>query len=269
MKPKVSFYTACMGRLHHLRQTLPRNIEWAASYGNVEFVVLDYNSPDGLEEWAKGALLAHIRSGRVVYAKAWRPQHFEMAKARNVAALLTSGSVVCNLDADNFLGEGFVEHLAGLVEREAIVHSPGLGGSYGRIATCKEDFLTLGGYDERFKGWGCEDWDLINRAKAMGFVEKTFDHRYDLFIDHSDEERARFLSGPKGHTWAKQEAMSKQAISAGRFVANRGKSWGCEEVLRNFSGPVPVGAQLPSTRRRHLVISRGLRMVCPPKTLRK
>jgi hypothetical protein len=38
-----------MGRRHHLEQTLPANLGEAQRYhGEVEIVVLDYNSDDGL-----------------------------------------------------------------------------------------------------------------------------------------------------------------------------------------------------------------------------
>ena len=50
---KISFATVCMNRLHHIRQTLPKNIADNSDYENVEFILLDYNSSDGLEEWVK------------------------------------------------------------------------------------------------------------------------------------------------------------------------------------------------------------------------
>jgi len=46
---RVSFYTMCMGRLQHLRETLPRNL---ADSPNAEFVVFDYNLPDELAKWS-------------------------------------------------------------------------------------------------------------------------------------------------------------------------------------------------------------------------
>ncbi|KKL80749.1 hypothetical protein LCGC14_2001600, partial [marine sediment metagenome] len=48
---KISFCTTCMGRLYNLKETLPKNIEANGEYPNVEFVILDYNSSDGLGDW--------------------------------------------------------------------------------------------------------------------------------------------------------------------------------------------------------------------------
>lgn len=265
MKPKVSFYTTCMGRLHHLEQTFLRNISWAMSYGSTEFILLDFNSPDGLEEWARRNLKPLIEKRAVTYCKTCRPQHFQMAKAKNVAALLTSGQIICNLDADNLLGEGFVEHIVDLVKCRTIVCSErGLEGIGGRIAMQREDFISLGGYDERFQGHGHDDDDLINRAKASGFTVRVFDRRHYLFISHSHEERARYLPRSLAQTWPLHRAMSQRAIQSGRLVANEGKYWGQEEVIRNFRDYVTVGALSPLRSRRGLVITIKGRIVRMP-----
>jgi len=264
-KTKVSFYTTCMGRLHHLRKTLPPNIEWAKPYGNVEFVVLDYNSSDGLDEWAREALLPHIRTGLVVYAKTFRPHWFQMGKAKNVAALLASGEVICNLDADNLIGEGFVEHIATLASPNTVVRASGNpGGAAGRIAMMRSDFVALGGYDERFIGWGYDENDLVERAKASGFVVKQFARKHNLYIDHSGEERERYSEKAMWKTNAINKALSLQAISSRQFVANFGKPWGCEGVILNFSEPVTVGALHAPEVHRRVCLVQGRRFVNVP-----
>src|SRR4051794_24309230 len=105
---KLSFCTTCMNRLGHLRETLPRNLIAATGRGPVEFVVLDYNSSDGLAEWTADVLGSHLASGLVRYYRTPRPARFHMSHAKNVAHQLAVGDVVCNLDADNILGSGFV-----------------------------------------------------------------------------------------------------------------------------------------------------------------
>jgi hypothetical protein len=40
-----------MDRLSHLKKLYAKNIENNRDYPNVEFVLLDYNSSDELEEW--------------------------------------------------------------------------------------------------------------------------------------------------------------------------------------------------------------------------
>lgn len=242
MRLKVSFCTTCMGRLHHLELTYLQNIEWAMSYGNVEFVLVDFNSPDGLGEWAREVLSPYVRLGVVTYCKTRRPQVFEMARAKNVAALVASGDIVCNLDADNFIGKGFTEHIANLAKPRTVVHASwNEGGVFGRVAMMRDDFVELGGYDERFVGYGHEDVDLINRAVAAGFVARRFDRKYSMCLAHSMAERRRYIAEPVSQTSRRHQRLSNVAIRSGVLIANQGKGWGSEEVVRNFSESVFVG----------------------------
>src|SRR5580704_1798101 len=64
-RPRISFCISCRGRLHHLRRTLPQNIADNRDYPNLEFVLLDYNSTDGLGEWVRHELSEEIASGRL------------------------------------------------------------------------------------------------------------------------------------------------------------------------------------------------------------
>ena len=50
---KISFCITCMNRLEYLRKTLERNILDNLLEGQVEFVLLDYHSTDGLPEWVR------------------------------------------------------------------------------------------------------------------------------------------------------------------------------------------------------------------------
>src|SRR5882724_5541287 len=81
---QISYCTTCMGRLHHLRQTLPANLEANAGLP-VQFVVLDYNSRDGLGDWMRSHFQAQTESGKVVYARTSEPRFFNMAHAKNLA----------------------------------------------------------------------------------------------------------------------------------------------------------------------------------------
>ena len=93
-----------MNRLSHLKKTLEKNICDNLVYENLEFILLDYNSTDGLENWAKNDLKNYIEKGILKYYRTSEPNSFHRSHSRNVAMKLASGDIVCNLDADNFLG---------------------------------------------------------------------------------------------------------------------------------------------------------------------
>jgi hypothetical protein len=234
MRVRISFYTTCMHRREHLEVTLPANLAAAAAFPHVEFVLLNYNSPDGLDEWVRAHVLSEIRSGRVLYAHERTAKKFWMSHAKNMAARLSSGEVLCNLDADNFCGEGFVEFLDQLFSHRRCVFRL-LGHSLeGRLALRREDFFTLGGYDETFRGWGYEDRDLRLRALALGLTPvDVSDPRFSRVLPHSDQMRYEHLVVGRNmnrvNCW-----RSHWKVAFGQITANRGE-FGSGRVFINFS----------------------------------
>jgi len=240
-QPMVSFCTASMGRLHHLQQTFRRNVEWNRSYPGVEFVLLDYSSTDGLDQWVQRELAEYVASGLVVFYQArgfvaWHGSH-----ARNIAHRLASGAITCNLDADNFTGPNLAHILAeAFATNESIfLRAPSENGDHGRLAFRKADLLALGGYDERFiHGWGYEDTDLIHRAKRWGLQECFLPHQRGSarYIEHGDVERVRHSAEKNKLTSRKRHRqLSLRSLRGGQVVANTGSSWGRATVVRNFT----------------------------------
>lgn len=206
---KISFCTTCMGRAHHLKETLPQNIRDNPASGSldVEFVVLNYNSEDDLHEWmtTDPEMLGHIESGLVRYGKTTDPEFFHMAHAKNMAHRMATGDVICNLDADNFTGKGFSRFLSKQFSNDMdIVISPSHKvsryfppeerGFAGRIAVSTENYFKLGGYDETLQGWGGDDNDFTQRAKGLGLKHLRYeDRKYVGVIAHTNEERAAHM----------------------------------------------------------------------------
>ncbi len=203
-----------MGRANHLKETLPQNIRDNPISENldIEFVVLNYNSSDDLHEWitTDPEMVKHIESGLVRYGKTTDPEFFYMSHAKNMVHRMATGDVVCNLDADNFLGEGFAEFLQRnfLDDLDIVINPshrvskyfpPDDRGFFGRVAISRDNFLKLNGYDESFSGWGGEDEDFMQRAKGLGLKHKRIDDiKYLSIIRHTNEERiVNMVSGDK------------------------------------------------------------------------
>ena len=205
---KISFCTTCMGRAHHLRQTLPRNLADTVSWVRpeaVEFVVVDYSSPDDLVEWFETdpELAIYRERGILRLVRVAGQTHFRHSHAKNVAHQAATGDVVCNVDADNFVGPGFAAYLrAVFVRRPRTVVAtsrldrglidPRWQGCMGRLALRRSDFDALGGYDEsvRFRGWAGEDSDLLMRAVRSRLTPVLLrDRRFLEVVTHSDLER--------------------------------------------------------------------------------
>jgi len=172
-KHKISFCTICMNRLYHLKETLPKNIEDNINYENIEFVVLNYNSKDDLDCWMKSEMAEYINSGVVKYYRTIEPNTFQRSHAKNVVSKQATGDIICNVDADNFIGFGFAEYINNAFNINpsiymAVDKKNTMRDCHGRICLLKEDFLTLEGYDESMSGYGFEDYDLWNRLELLG-----------------------------------------------------------------------------------------------------
>lgn len=204
----LSFCTTCMGRAHHLKQTLPQNLADTVDWNrpnDVEFVVLDYSSPDDLAVWIQTdpVLAPYREAGILRFARSAGWRHFRHSHAKNMAHALARGDYLCNVDADNFVGSGFADHLREVFGQrpQAIVatnrldvslNEPPYKGCMGRVALSAENFARLGGYDEGedFRGWSGEDSDLLIRA-VKHRMRPVFlrDRRFLRVVQHTDLER--------------------------------------------------------------------------------
>jgi len=244
---RVSICTTCMGRAHDVKVTLPKNLADNADYANVEFVILDYNSPDDLEDWMRRNMREQIESGRVAYYKTTEPTCYSMCHSRNVAFLAATGEVVNNVDADNWTGAGFaayVNRLANQQPRRA-VFAKGRRNLRGRIGFWRDEFIDLlGGYDERFVGRGPDDRDLFNRAVLHGFTLMWFGGGYGtrLLTDRAGDLLLRnYADKHRTGTEKRNERLSKESLSRGESRANAGRRWGAARLVKNFREEIEVG----------------------------
>jgi len=192
---KLSFGTSCMGRLHHLKQTYIKNISTALQFDDtITFVLLNYNSQDGMHDWVQTNLKDYMDRGIVKYLKTTKPQVFSQSHTKNITARSADTDIVCNLDADNILTSLYIEQLLNFFNNDNRPHKiskpRGNGGYAGRIACYKRDFMEIGGFDESMTGWGVEDDDFLTRFK------KYF-HSYDHMVPEIPSEE--FIIHPKNH----------------------------------------------------------------------
>ena len=196
---RISFCTVCMNRLSHLEQTLPVNLLDNADYENLEFVLLDYNSKDGLESWVKDTMQVYLDTGRLVYFKTKTPTHFNRSHSKNLVHKLATGDLLCNIDADNYTGKGFATYLNREFKTDSDIFLTAIGHEevrekrdvLGRICLKRSDFHDIGGYDERMTSYGYDDYDLANRLELNNVSRKFMESNPTFFkaITHSETER--------------------------------------------------------------------------------
>ncbi|MCA0303887.1 MAG: SPASM domain-containing protein [Proteobacteria bacterium] len=240
--PRLSLFTVCMGRRHHLQQTLAKNMAWNADHPSLEFVILDYGSPDDVGPWLQAEFAPELASGRLVYYRYDHAQFFSFSHSRNMAARLCRGEVIGNVDADNFTGPGYARYIDEQMQDKDLlvgcdfadgVFSPIVGdhGWTGRMATRRQAFLDSGGYDEDMVAWGYEDLDLYNRMWQRKYRCTPIDRRFLDCIEHENRERIAFTRvkdigrdwGSTKGTLLEHHRLSVEKIARGELVANRGR----------------------------------------------
>jgi hypothetical protein len=200
----IAFCITCRGRSQHIKITLPRNL---ADNKKAKFVLLDYGSPDDLLEYVTSNHADELASGRlVVYS--FKADKFCMAHAKNLAhrcAILEGANILVNLDADNTTGKNFDLYIENLFRQAEYDHAMfGLPyiflwarmiqgkmkrGVSGRIAMTAKTFLLVGGYDEYYADWGCDDKDMTARLTRLGLTAVEIDGQYLDAIHHKDKLR--------------------------------------------------------------------------------
>ena len=190
---KIAFCITCMNRLHHLQQTLEKNIRDNYLPNEVEFVLLDYNSQDGLDEWIRQNMQQYIDIGILIYYKTLEPVYYFRSHSRNMAFRLANAEILCNLDADNFLGNGFASFMIEEFSKQNSIFYTSDDSShdiFGRICVKQNDFLSIKGYNESLQGYGYEDVDLFDRLIKNGLKRKYFlNPEFYRSVLHSKAER--------------------------------------------------------------------------------
>jgi hypothetical protein len=170
-----------------------KNIRDNEAYGNVEFVVLDYNSQDGLEDWIRAEGRQYLNSGDLKFFRNPEPQVFKRSHSRNMCFRLATGDIICNVDADNFIGKDFSLYVNNVFNTEKNIFLSGEGSkrdTIGRFCILKDDFINIKGYNEAFAGYGFEDLELYKRLMIHGKTQINIPaFRFLSAIHHEHQER--------------------------------------------------------------------------------
>ena len=164
-----------MGRAHQLEETYLQNIKDNLPHGDLNFILLNYNSPDNLDEWVAENLTEYIDKKIVTYIKTAVPEKWSMSITKNITGRYATGDIICWLDADNFTGKFYAKYLRAEFEEnpDIVCRVRGGRGCSGRVSILKKYFEDIKGYDESFIGWGYDDTDFSERCKKYFGLEEV------------------------------------------------------------------------------------------------
>lgn len=243
----ISICTTCMNRLHDLEYTLPKNLEDNKHYSKLEFVLLDYNSTDGLGDWVKRNMMRHIKSGRLVYYRTEDPVFFQPNHSRNLSFRLATGQLVANVDSDNFTHAGYAKRLnqcASVADNRIIILpsnflEPNTNRSKlkGRFALYKSDIEQMRGFDEDLDdGFGNDDLNFVFRAFVNRFKIVRFESKYtEDRLETSNADRVKYVRNKNYEEGkANNQRIMEEKLCRGLLSVNPGRSWGAATVVKNF-----------------------------------
>ena len=169
-------------RLDHLRESLPT---WLACKEVSQVLLVDWSSREPL------ALPDDVRVDLVRVEGQTRWHH---SKCHNQEVELAGCERILRLDADHVLSPSFfTRHYLeeGELFRYAITPSSDENEKHlaGAVYARRDDFLRVGGYNERLVHYGYEDEDLVRRLVASGLRARDLDPAFMRHIPHGDDAR--------------------------------------------------------------------------------
>ncbi len=234
----ISFCTPVKGRLAYLKQTYVDNLRAVQTSGiPAEFVLLDYDCPDGVAEWATSALAEFAGIVSLYKLTGSRP-FYAIPVADNCAMKLAKGAIVSNLMADIRVTPAYFSEVYKLALKDpnCLVRArrEAKTGTTGLMTIWKDRFLAAGGYDEQMQGWGYQDVDLRHRCEALKMNLVYWSETEAEALPHGDEFRTQYSSVPEAvkESNAKNIERSKKNVRQKKLVANVGSEWGVAEVRK-------------------------------------
>jgi SAM-dependent methyltransferase len=242
-QPHLSFAVTCMNRLYQLRESILLNLDTLAQAGSdIEMILLDYGSTDGLGDWIQSHCGLAMADGRLTYVRV-EAKYWHSSKAKNLAHRFARGEYLFNLDADNFLSLADIE----LLRRQWREDPFGVvwqwsgnwpDGTCGRIGVRRADFIALGGYDEQLPPAGGQDLDLLARARTRG--HRVHRHVGGRAIANSTAEKMANVDG-EGQTFSEMnsKALAVTEERQRKHVSSvNEKGWGgATDAEFNFGRP--------------------------------
>lgn len=147
-----------------------------------EVIVVDYGCNQNTAEWVKN------NYSEVKIIKVTDAEEFHLTRARNIGAANATGEWLLFIDADIILIGTMLTRWLKMNKKDEIFFIVDKVGD-SKTGTCicsRQDFDYVGGYDEVFTKWGCEDLEFYERLMLHDIKMKLYPNNLIDFIDHDD-----------------------------------------------------------------------------------
>ena len=192
----ITIVCAIMNRSDMLKISL---MSWLKYKEVSRIIIVDWSSSDLPNDFIK--FICHL-DNRIEFIRVDGKDIFHMAGAYNLAVSLVNTEFILKLDVDYILNPyfnffdthklAFGEFITGDWRSWSLDNNLGfLKYLNGLLYIKTDDFRAIGGYDERFDGYGYEDTNLYERLKKKGFIHRLIDiNILSVYHNpHNDEKR--------------------------------------------------------------------------------
>tara|TARA_A100001015_G_C14988335_1_gene712599 strand:- start:74 stop:811 length:738 start_codon:yes stop_codon:yes gene_type:complete len=219
-----------MNRLYQIKKTLRKNLDDNKnSKYNIEFILVNFNSDDGLTEYILNNFRDELKSEYLKFYYTDELIYWHSSIAKNTAHLLSNNKFIVNLDCDNFTGLNGGDWLLEKFKEygdDVVLHQSKYifgSGTMGRISMTMKNFLKIGGYDQVLKPMSHQDGDILERCKANGLKYISLkNENYNNAIKNTKTESLKNCYGKYDYIRMMKinMAISDFNIKSKEFIAN-------------------------------------------------
>jgi hypothetical protein len=212
----ISAFTACKDRNENLYVAIE---SWINCESIDEIIVLDWSSNDVVE----------YNHHKVKVYRVEGENNWCLSEAFNLAARLTTRNEICKLDCDYVIDKDFFVNKALVNKRfyrgdEELADNDNDRYINGFLYLRREDFFSVGGYNENITTYGYDDTDIHERLLRAGLNAVSVDASMIKHIEHDDSHRT-FLQDV--------DDSCEVLIEKNKKIASK-KPWSRKNVMANF-----------------------------------
>ena len=226
MNRVISLCIPAHARTYDLKKTMPHLIAAVNASPPVEIVILDYNSPDDLEEYI-GIIkeTTQLTDGNVIsYVKYSGRDYYHTAHAHNLAIRASTGEYIIIFTTDIFLFEDFIKAVREMLDDGYVW----MYAKSGTVVCQRQELIDAGGYDERFEFYSPMDKDLharlVRRGGKVGILPRGL---MDVIRTPNADKIKNFrLKISKREMSKRMKPIYEENNRDLVLVANQGQEWG-------------------------------------------
>ncbi len=182
----ISIVTGCRSRLSFLQRALPTWLALPVS----EIIVVDASCPQGTGAWARSLGDPRVR------VLDWPGETYRHSAVKNLGWRAAKTPWVALLDADICVDPALAQtfpHLrpGGFYRADSLPE-----GLAGQFILERATLERLNGFDEVYRDYADEDFDLLRRMLHFGYAHRTFPAALLSHIPHTDDLRIQGQSVP-------------------------------------------------------------------------